>query len=82
MAATSKPDVVERLAVLAKLGEHESGINRALATPAERAARELFVTWAQQAELCVSQDRVGNLFARRSGATPDAKAILVGSHLD
>jgi len=82
MAATSKPpDVVERLAILAELGKHESGINRALATPAERAAREYFVAWAQQAGLDVSQDRVGNLFARRTGSV-QAKPILVGSHLD
>lgn len=82
MAATSKqPDVVERLAILAKLGKHESGINRALGTPAERAAREIFVTWAQQAGLDVSQDRVGNLFARRDGSM-QAEPILVGSHLD
>jgi len=82
MAATSKPpDVVERLAILAKLGKHESGINRALGTPPERAARALFVTWAQQAGLDLSEDRVGNLFARRSGSM-QGEPILVGSHLD
>ncbi|MFN2529218.1 MAG: Zn-dependent hydrolase [Candidatus Baltobacteraceae bacterium] len=83
MPATSKPSgVVERLAILAKLGKHEGGINRALATPAERAAREHFVAWAQQAGLEVTQDGVGNLFARRNGIIANAKPILVGSHLD
>jgi hydantoinase/carbamoylase family amidase len=75
-------EIVERLAVLAQFGKHAGGIDRALATPPERAAREQFVTWARNARYDVCQDRVGNTFARRNGSRADAKPIVVGSHLD
>ena len=54
----------ERLAKLAALGATADGIDRALFTPAERAAREHFVTWAREDGLRVEQDRAGNVFAR------------------
>ncbi len=79
MSATS---VVARLEQLADIGKHERGIDRALATPAERRARELFASWARDGGYAPAQDAVGNLFARRPGARPHADAILVGSHLD
>ncbi len=74
--------VVERLAVLAQFGKHAGGIDRALATPQERRAREQFAAWARNAGYEVRQDRAGNTFARRGGARPDAAPIIVGSHLD
>ena len=49
----------------------QSGIDRALFTPAERAARERFVAWARADGLHVEQDRAGNVFARLDAA-PDA----------
>lgn len=74
--------VVDRLHELAQLGRHENGIDRALATPQERAARELFAVWARARNYALSQDSVANLFARRDGRRDDASPILVGSHLD
>lgn len=74
--------VVARLEELSKLGRYEGGIDRGLATPQERAARERFAQWAQAAGLELTQDAVGNLFARRSGSRAGASPILVGSHLD
>ena len=71
-----------RLAELAAIGRHEAGIYRGLATPAERAARERFATWSHASGFSVTQDRVGNLFARRDGTDAEAKPILIGSHLD
>jgi len=75
-------NVVERLEALRALGAHEHGIDRALLTPAERAARALFASWARASGFTVTQDGVSNLFARRNGSRADAKPILVGSHLD
>ena len=75
-------NVVERLDALRQLGAHEHGIDRALLTPAERAARERFAAWARASGFTVTQDAVSNLFARRNGTRSDAKPILVGSHLD
>ena len=74
--------VVERLAELAEFGKYEGGINRGLATPQERQARELFAKWASEAGYYLTQDPIGNLFARRNGTIPSAAPILVGSHLD
>jgi N-carbamoyl-L-amino-acid hydrolase len=76
----------ERLAALAALGATESGIDRALFTPAERAAREQFVRWAREDGLHVEQDRAGNVFARLAAAASSvhtaAPPVQCGSHLD
>lgn len=53
-----------------------------MATPEERAAREHFASWARANNYALSQDRVGNLFARREGRRREAAPILSGSHLD
>ena len=74
--------IVARLAQLAEIGKHAGGIDRALATPQERRARELFAKWARDGGYALTQDAAGNLFARRAGARTDAAPILVGSHLD
>ncbi len=74
--------VNERLANLAQIGRVEQGMDRALATPAEREARLLFASWARERRYSLTQDRVGNLFARRNGARDGARPLLVGSHLD
>lgn len=74
-------NISDRLEQLARLGQSERGVDRALATPQEHAARALVATWAYEIGCSVSQDRVGNLFARRNGSS-NAPPILVGSHLD
>lgn len=75
-------DVVARLAQLAHLGAYEAGIDRPLASPQERQARDLFAGWARAAGFALSQDAVGNVFVRRAGTQPGLKPILTGSHLD
>ncbi len=77
-----RSEVVSRLGTLAKLGAYERGIDRALFTPPEHQARRLFAAWARAARLELSQDRAGNLFARREGNDNARAPILVGSHLD
>ena len=74
--------IAARLAELAQLGRHAGGIDRALATPPERDARERFARWARDAGYALTQDAAGNTFARRPGRRADALPILVGSHLD
>ncbi|HWT05303.1 MAG TPA: M20 family metallo-hydrolase [Xanthomonadales bacterium] len=71
----------ERLASLATLGATASGIDRALFTAAERAAREQFVRWAREDGLAVEQDRAGNVFALLDGVAAGAP-VQCGSHLD
>ncbi|HEY0615637.1 MAG TPA: M20 family metallo-hydrolase [Candidatus Elarobacter sp.] len=69
-----------RLAELATLGATAGGIDRALFTDAEHAARERFVAWARADGLHVEQDRVGNVFARLGDF--DVAPVQSGSHLD
>jgi hydantoinase/carbamoylase family amidase len=70
-----------RLAQLARLGASPDGIDRALFTPADHAARRLFANWVHAAGLSVEQDRAGNVFGRLPGRT-DLPPIQCGSHLD
>ncbi|MFN2460008.1 MAG: M20 family metallo-hydrolase [Candidatus Velthaea sp.] len=73
--------VHERLAELATLGATDAGIDRALFTPAEHAARSRFAAWARASGLHVEQDRAGNVFARLPGSD-DIPPVQCGSHLD
>jgi N-carbamoyl-L-amino-acid hydrolase len=70
-----------RLAQLAAFGATPHGIDRRLFSAADALARAQFVRWAREAGCDVSQDRAGNVFARRAGRR-DGAAILSGSHLD
>jgi hydantoinase/carbamoylase family amidase len=74
-------NVHARLAELATLGAGADGIDRALFTIAEHAARRRFAGWATSAGLSVEQDRAGNVFARLAGEA-DLAPIVCGSHLD
>ncbi len=75
-------NVCAALGELATLGATPGGIDRALFTPAEHAARERFAAWARACGARVEQDRTGNLFARREGRAAGAPPVLCGSHLD
>jgi hydantoinase/carbamoylase family amidase len=74
-------NIVDRLAELAQLGATAAGIDRALFTPAEHAARERFAAWARADGFSVAQDRVGNVFVRLDGSEA-LPAVQCGSHLD
>jgi N-carbamoyl-L-amino-acid hydrolase len=68
---------------IAKIGATEKGGSRRLAlTDLDREARDLFVSWCKDAGCTISIDRMGNIFARRSGSDPNAAAVMTGSHLD
>ena len=58
------------------------GSYRTALSDADRDARNLFVLWAKDANLSVTIDRIGNIFARREGSDPSQPPIMVGSHLD
>jgi N-carbamoyl-L-amino-acid hydrolase len=68
---------------MAKIGATEKGGNcRLTLTDLDRQARDLFVSWCEQAGCAVSVDAVGNIFARRPGRDPNKPAVMTGSHLD
>ena len=68
---------------MAKIGATEKGgVCRLTLTDFDRDSRELFTRWCQAAGCTVTVDRVGNMFARRSGRDPNRKPVMAGSHLD
>ncbi len=58
------------------------GNNRQTLTDADGEGRHLFARWCKEAGLSMGVDTMGNMFARREGADPDALPVYVGSHLD
>ncbi|WP_413205907.1 Zn-dependent hydrolase [Rhodospirillum sp. A1_3_36] len=60
----------------------KGGVCRLALTDIDRAGRDLFVSWCQEAGCTVSVDKMGNIFARRPGKNPDLPPVIMGSHLD
>ena len=75
---------VERCDTLgvAPYSDMEGGLFRAWLTPAFAAAQEAVAGWMVEAGMAVRIDGATNLIGRYEGATPDAPALLIGSHLD
>ena len=68
---------------MAKIGPGlRGGNNRQTLTDFDKEGRDLFAKWCEQQGLTVGVDSMGNMFARREGADPDALPVMVGSHLD
>ena len=68
---------------MAKIGPGiAGGNNRQTLTDDDAKGRELFKKWCESAGLEMGLDTMGNMFARREGADPNALPIMVGSHLD
>src|ERR1700736_190575 len=45
-------------------------------------ARRLFIAWCEAAGCTVRVDRIGNIFARRTGRDASLQPVMTGSHLD
>jgi N-carbamoyl-L-amino-acid hydrolase len=58
------------------------GLRRLALTDADKEMRDLFITWCTEVGCTVAVDRVGNIFARRSGSDDHLPPVLMGSHLD
>ena len=72
-----------RLMAMAEVGATPAGgSNRQALSDDDKAGRDLFVGWAEQAGCSMELDGAGNLFARRAGADPGAAPVVLGSHLD
>lgn len=68
---------------MAKIGPGVAGgNNRQTLTDADSEGRHLFQKWCEEAGCVVHVDQMGNMFAERAGADPDALPVYVGSHLD
>ncbi|TMV08978.1 Zn-dependent hydrolase [Ruegeria sediminis] len=73
----------DSLMEMARIGPGVAGgNNRQTLTDEDAEGRALFRTWCEDAGCEMGLDQMGNMFARREGADPDALPVYVGSHLD
>ncbi|MDA0574075.1 Zn-dependent hydrolase [Burkholderia gladioli] len=68
---------------MARIGATANGGSRRLALSREDVeGRRSFVRWCEEAGCEIHVDPIGNIFACRAGTSPDAEAVMCGSHLD
>ncbi|MBP0492768.1 Zn-dependent hydrolase [Pararoseomonas indoligenes] len=73
----------DTLMTMAEIGATpKGGVKRLTLTEVDRAGRDRFRQWCEEAGLTVRVDEIGNMFARRPGRNPARKPVLLGSHLD
>jgi N-carbamoyl-L-amino-acid hydrolase len=73
-----------RLRDLGQVGRDSAGrLVRLAGSDADKAGRDLFVTWVREAGLDVAVDRIGNIFGLwKNDSGADRNPILLGSHID
>lgn len=74
--------VLERCAILAGFSEEPDRLTRRFATDALTRAMDRVAGWMRAAGMDVRRDSIGNLVGRYAAARPDARTLLLGSHLD
>src|ERR1041385_2770386 len=74
--------VMQRLEALAQVSEEPGRLTRTFCSPAMRRANDLVSSWMREAGMDVREDAIGNLIGNYRGSLPDAKVLLLGSHLD
>ncbi len=68
---------------MAQIGATDKGGVRRLAMSDEdKAGRDLFTRWTEAAGCTMTVDKIGNMFARRSGRDESLAPVVIGSHLD
>ena len=74
--------LLERCDVLGSISEEPNRLTRRYGTPAMREVNARVAGWMRDAGMTTRQDAIGNVVGRYEGATSDAPALLLGSHLD
>ena len=73
----------DSLMEMAKIGPGvRGGNNRQTLTDEDARGRALYQKWCEEAGMTMGLDEMGNMFATRAGADPEALPVYVGSHLD
>lgn len=73
----------DSLMEMAKIGATEKGgCCRLALTDLDKQARDLFVKWCKEAGCTIRIDKMGNVFARRSGEDDSLPPVMTGSHID
>lgn len=74
--------LMQRIELLAEISESPDGLTRRFATPEHKLANATVAGWMQQCGMQTREDNIGNIIGRYEGASPNAPAIMIGSHLD
>jgi allantoate deiminase len=74
--------IMQRIEALAQISDEPGKITRTFASPAMRRANKLVGKWMREAGMKAREDAVGNLIGHYAGAKPNAKILLLASHLD
>jgi allantoate deiminase len=82
MPATAVTTLVRRLDELGRISDEPGRLTRTYLSPAMRRANAVVAGWMQAAGLEPREDATGNLIGRLAGPTPQARTLLLGSHLD
>lgn len=81
-ARSSAEQIMSRCDALAEISETPGQLTRVYLSLEHLRANRLVGEWMREAGMNVWQDSVGNICGRYEGLTPDAPALLLGSHLD
>lgn len=60
----------------------KGGVDRQALTDGDKAARDLFARWCDEAGCSMAIDAMGNMFARRRGRDDSLPPVAMASHLD
>ncbi len=63
-------------------GEPDGGVTRTLYSQPWKEAQQALKGWMEEVGLLTNYDSIGNLFGRLISPNPNAKTILIGSHVD
>lgn len=74
--------IMERADAIGAISEEPDRRTRRYGTPAMRQVDDLVAAWMRAAGMEVRTDAIGNLIGRYEAAAPNAKTLLLGSHLD
>lgn len=82
MSAALARMVMERIEALARVSDQTGRLTRCFCSPAMSRANDLVAGWMREDGLEPSFDAIGNRLGFYPGNSPDAKTLLMGSHLD
>src|SRR5574337_376648 len=77
------PSIAARLEALAGCSDDEAGgLTRLYLSPAHKRAADLVGGWMREAGMSVRVSALADVVGRLEGARPDAKTLILGSHID
>ena len=79
---TAVATVCRMIDELSRISDEPGKLTRTFLSPAMRRTNQLVGEWMREAGLVVREDSLGNIIGRQESAVPQAKTLLLGSHLD